>query len=258
MRQLTTEEKSIVKKLVDRKKASTLEKLRTSSLLQDNLDCFAIRWDLTSPKKVIIYVDKDNKESTDRIYLQYFKICDFLYFMDELCDNHYIKLQTISFPEKKGESQHALYDRTKYQYGFPEGMVAQGSADLFFEKEVGGKRLYPINQIEEKAYTDCVDLLEKYHDKIIYPLPLLEDLVNHEYKSIEKRQFDEQMCWTRLSVFIASIALILTALFEGFDSQISIDGDQLKRAKQVIVEYNTDVTDTIHIGTPDTSNNKAR
>ena len=31
-----------------------------------------------------------------------------------------------------------------------------------------------------------------------------------------------------------------------------------KRAKQVIVEYNTDVTDTIHIGTPDTSNNKAR
>ena len=66
------------------------------------------------------------------------------------------------------------------------------------------------------------------------------------------------MCWTRLSVFIASIALILTALFEGFDSQISIDGDQLKRAKQVIVEYNTDVTDTIHIGTPDTSNNKAR
>lgn len=141
---------------------------------------------------------------------------------------------------------------------FQKGWLLKVTPPPFFEIADKEKRLYPINQIEEKAYTDCVDLLEKYHDKIIYPLPLLEDLVNHEYKSIEKRQFDEQMCWTRLSVFVASIALILTALFEWFDSQISIDGDQLKRAKQVIVEYNTGVTDTIHIGTPDTSNNKAR
>lgn len=92
-------------------------------------------------------------------------------------------------------------------------------------------------------------MLEKYYDKTIYPLPLLEDLVNHEYKSIEERKFDEQMCWTRLSVFVASIAVILTALFEGLDSKISIDEGQLRRAKQIIIEYNSD---TIHMAPLDT------
>lgn len=248
MRQLTTEEKAIVKKLVDLKRASTLEQLCTTSLLHDNLDCFAICWNLTPRKTISIYVKEEEDKS--QINLQYFKICDFLYFMEELYENQYIKLQTISSSDNNDKPlKHAMYDRTKYQYGFPEEIAVSGEFDLFFEKADQEKRLYAINHTEQKAYTDCVDLLEKYYDKTIYPLPLLEDLVNHEYKSIEERKFDEQMCWTRLSVFVASIALILTALFEGLDSKISIDEGQLRRAKQIIIEYNSD---TIHMAPLDT------
>lgn len=86
--------------------------------------------------------------------------------------------------------------------------------DCFFETADKGKCLYAIEQLKQEAYTDCVDLLDKYYNKIIYPLPLLEDLVKHQYTSIEKRQFNEQICWTRLSVFVASIAVLLTALLK--------------------------------------------
>lgn len=260
MRELTSEEKSIVKRLVDWKKASKLEKLCTTSLLQDNLDCFAIRWKLEPKKTVSIYAKETDKENTDPLNKQYFKICDFLYFMDELYENHYIVLQTISLSEDKEKPlQQALYDRTKYQYGVSDGINIKGEPDWFFEKSDNEKRLYVIKHIKENTYTDCVDLLEKYYDKIIYPLPLLEDLVEHEYTSIEKRKFNEQMCWTRLSVFIASIAVISNALLEGFNSNISIDRNQSKRVNQIIINYKTDVSDTIHIESLDTcehSNNK--
>lgn len=60
------------------------------------------------------------------------------------------------------------------------------------------------------------------------------------------------MCWTRLSVFIAAIAVILTALFEGFNSDITIDENQLKKIEQVIIGCKTTDSDTIHIKSSDT------
>lgn len=250
MRKLTSEEKSIVKKLFDWKKTSKLEKLCTTSLLQDNLDCFAIRWKLTPTKTVSIYIEETDRENTDILNNQYFKICDFLYFMDELLENHYIKLQTISlFEDKEKPLQQALYDRTKYEFGFPEGMN-KGKLECFFEKSDKEKRLYAVKHIKQEAYTDCVNLLEKYYDKIIYPLPLLDDLVKHKYTSIEERKFNEQMCWTRLSVFIASIAVILTTIFERVDSGVFFDKNQLKKVNQIVINYKTKISDTIQIESP--------
>ncbi len=253
MRELTSEEKSIVKRLVDWKKASNLEKLCTTSLLQDNLDCFAIRWNLGTTKTVSIYVEKKDKENTDLLNKQYFKICDFLYFMDELYENHYIILQTISLSKDREKPLYqALYDRTKYQYELPEGISVKGNFDCFFEKSNKEKRLYAIDHLKQEAYTDCVDLLDKYYDKIIYPLPLLEDLVKHEYTSIEERYFNEQMCWTRLSVFIASISVILTAFFGGFNTDTSINENQFKRLEQAIKKCKSDVSDTIYFKSSNT------
>lgn len=247
MRELTIEERNIVNKLVYWKKEFKLEELRTMNLLRQNLDCFAIRWDKNPKKTVKIYVKEKDVGNTPLLNKQYFKICDFLYFMDELEENHYIKLQTISFSDEKTSLHNALYDTSKYQYGLPEGINVSNSLDCFFETANKGKCLYAIEQLKQEAYTDCVDLLDKYYNKIIYPLPLLEDLVKHKYTSIEKRQFNEQMCWTRLSVFIASIAVLLTALFEGFKSDTSIDEKQFKRLEQAIMNCNTDISDTIYI-----------
>lgn len=40
---------------------------------------------------------------------------------------------------------------------------------------------------------DFVNYLEKYANKVIYPLPLLEDLAENEFKSIEQRNFEKQL-----------------------------------------------------------------
>lgn len=147
---------------------------------------------------------------------------------------------------------NALYDTSKYQYGLIESISISDNLDRFFEIADKGNWLCAIEQLKQEAYTDCVDLLDKYYNKIIYPLPILEDSVKHEYTSIEKRQFNEQMCWTRLSVFIASIAVLLTALFEGFKTDTSIDEKQLKRLEQAIMNHNTLIPDTIPFKSSDT------
>lgn len=64
--------------------------------------------------------------------------------------------------------------------------------DTFWGKEGTISYLISINA-EYKVYIDFVDYLEKYADKIIYPLPLLEDFVANNYKSIEQRYFEKQL-----------------------------------------------------------------
>lgn len=89
MRELTDKEKYIVKGLFDRKNNFKLEELRTTKLLRDNLDCFALRWELAKRKRIKIYMKKEDAEDITELNKQYFKICDFLYFMNELEVNHY-------------------------------------------------------------------------------------------------------------------------------------------------------------------------
>ena len=263
MRELTIKEKYIVKGLFDRKNESNLEELRTTKLLRDNLDCFALRWELAPRKIIKIYMKQEDTEDIAKLNEQYFKICDFLYFMDELEANHYIKLQTISFAEDTSKLlRQALYDTSKYQYGFLKDIEHFGNLDCFYEIADNGKRLYEVKHIKQNAYTDCVDLLNKYYDKIIYPLPLLEDLVKHEYKSIEQRNFEkqieendlhhkEQMRYVRKSFYAALCAVAVSAVIPFFAEEcaepIEIKSSQLKSLEQSIIQSKTILPDTVNV-----------
>lgn len=150
MRELTDKEKYIVKGLFDKKHTFNLEKLRTIKLLRNNLGCFALRWELAPRKIIKIYMKKENAEDVVKLNEQYFKICDFLYFMNELEGNHYIKLQTISFAKDKDTSKslkQALYDTSKYQYGLLKEIEYIGSHDYFYETADNGKRLYTVEHM---------------------------------------------------------------------------------------------------------------
>lgn len=46
---------------------------------------------------------------------------------------------------------------------------------------------------QHKVFVDFVEYLERYANKVIYPLPLLEDFVSNDYKTIEERNFDRQI-----------------------------------------------------------------
>ena len=261
MRELTDKEKYIVKGLFDRKNNFKLEELRTTKLLRDNLDCFALRWELAKRKRIKIYMKKEDAEDITELNKQYFKICDFLYFMNELEENHYIELQTISFANDTSKLvKQALYDTSKYQYGLPKDIEYSGNLDCFYEIADKGKRLYAVEHIEQNAYTDCVDLLNKYYDKIIYPLPLLEDLVKHEYKSIEQRNFEkqieenelhhkEQMKNARMSFYAALCAVAVSAItpfcVEKCAEPIKIEESQLESLKQSIIQSRSNFSDTL-------------
>ena len=60
------------------------------------------------------------------------------------------------------------------------------------------------------------------------------------------------MCWTRLSVFIASIAVIFTVIFEGFNSKTTLDDNQLKSLEQAILSNKLIIDDYDSINLADT------
>lgn len=115
--------------------------------------------------------------------------------------------------------------------------------------------LVPINA-EHKVYVDFVDYLEKYANKVIYPLPLLDDLVTNNYKSIEQRNFEKQINKTNCSLKIAFAALIISAtipfLVDRCALPTEIDNTQLKTIEQAIINNKATYPSTINIQLSDT------
>ncbi len=185
MRQLTDNEKDIVKKIVELKQSAKLEELQVARLLRKELECFALRWTLEPKKTLVLYSCKDEyRTDIDKESLRksYFQIADFLYLIEELEQEHFIQTQTLAF-EIKNDEERVLYDRSKFKY--------DASEDKFRSKEDTTSYLISINA-KQIVYIDFVNYLEKYANKIIYPLPLLEDFVA-DYKSIEQRHFEKQI-----------------------------------------------------------------
>ena len=101
MRFFTPDENRIIKKIIeifDEANPGSLAELQVARLLRKRLNFFALRWNL-EPDEVTIYIPKseqNNSEKTDKLY---FDIADFIYFIEELEELGFIKLQNI--PSKK-------------------------------------------------------------------------------------------------------------------------------------------------------------
>ena len=101
-----------------------------------------------------------------------------------------------------------------------------------------------------------VDYLEKYANKIVYPLPVLKDLYDNKYKSLEQRNFDKQMNKTNLSLGIAFSSVLVSAvvpfILDKCSSPTKIDDAQLETIKNAIIESKSVVPDSINISYSDT------
>lgn len=249
MRQLTSSEQQLVKKIVQLKQSARLEELQVARLLRKELECFALRW-TSEPQKALFFYSLQGTSITDvnwdNLRKNYFKIADFLYFIEELEQEHFIRIQTLSF-DLKTDEERVLYDRKKYKY--------KPSDDTFWGVENDITYLVPINA-EHKVYVDFVDYLEKYANKVIYPLPLLDDLVTNNYKSIEQRNFEKQIDKTNSSLKIAFAALIISAIIPFLVDQCAppnkMDNAQLKTIEQAIISNKTTWPNTINIQLSDT------
>lgn len=249
MRQLTNSERQLVEKLVRLKQSARLEELQVARLLRKELECFALRWTLEPQKALFFYSLQGSSMAEvnwDNLRKNYFKIADILYFIEELEQEHFIRIQTLSFNLKTDE-ERVLYDRKKYKY--------MSSNDTFWGKGNDMTYLVPINA-EHKVYVDFVDYLEKYANKVIYPLPLLEDLVTNNYKSIEQRNFEKQINKTNLSLAIAALALITSAiipfLVDRCTPPTKMDSTQLKTIEHAIINNKTTLPSAINIQLSDT------
>lgn len=267
MRQLAETERLLVEKIVQLKQAARLEELQVARLLRKELECFALRWVL-EPKKTLLFYSIQNKTDWNVLRKNYFQVADFLYLIEELEKDRFVKIQTLSF-EVETDEERVLYDRGKYRYN--------SSNDTFWGIKGDVQYLVPINA-EHKVYIDFVSYLERYANKVIYPLQLLEDFVANNYKSIEQRNFEKQIeeserhhqaqmkvsadqhekqiSKTNYSLVIAAIALITSAtmpfLVNRCTPPTEIDNAQLKAIEQAIINSKTAWPNAINIQSSDT------
>lgn len=276
MRVLTSEEQRAVKHLVELKQTGNLLELETARILKSRLSgSFALKWQQKPKKCLTLYYDA-NFESIEKIQEKirealkiYFEVCNFLYFCRELEENKMIAIQAISLSGDK--SVKTLYNKDLYIY--------DETHDVFRLKNAPEKltELSIQNWSFSNIYTDVTELLDNYLDgKLIYPLPLLEDLVSNGFKSLEQRNFElelketqrqhqerlkldktfqsKQINRTNCSLIIASFVLIVSIVIPLIVARnskpVTINSTQLETIKEAIVNSKNIIPDTISIQSP--------
>ena len=286
MRQITENEKQLLEKLVQLKQSARLEELQVATLLRKELNCFALRWNIEPNKTLVFYSTRNNGSKEidwDALRKSYFQVADFLYFVEELEKENFIKIQTLSF-ELKNDNERMLYDRGKYKY--------DDKNDRFWFENDDIIALCSVNA-QRKVFIDFVEYLERYANKVVYPLPLLEDFVKNKYKTIEQRNFEKQLeennnhhieqikkndsyhkeqmdannKWqerqiskTNWSLFISAMAVMFSAVIpvpvNKCASPTKIEDSQLKEIKEAIIQSKTIIPDSIVVRQHDTLNVK--
>ena len=240
MRSFSDKEKEIINKLINIKRSSNLEELQVAKLLREQLSCFAIQWSY-KPKKTISLYSYEGKPMNEvdwgNLRMNYFQTVDFLYLIEELEEYHLIKLQTLSF-ELGNDEERLLYDRSKYEF----------KNIAFWRKSDNIKYLVPV-EAKHNVHVDFVDYLEKYTNKVIYPLPLLEDLADNAFKSIEQRNLEkqlndaethhnEQMDTAKKSYHVALAAVLISAIIpfgvNKCSDPVKLDSKQIELIQQAI------------------------
>lgn len=246
MRKFTPKEKEFLKKIVEFKGNSNLQELQLMRLLRKQLETLAISWELEHKCSIQIYAQFKNPtdEQWRDIQKKYFEIADYIYLIEELFEYKLIKLQEVSFENHTQENYRVLYDRDKYRV---EG-------DSIFEKSNENNCLYALGDIHKhKVNVTFARDLEKYANSIIYPLPLLNDFIKNDFRSIEERRYDEQLCRTNLSIIVAALAIIIPLVFEKCcsDNVTTYDAQEIataiKELKTTEIDSITQQLDTLEI-----------
>lgn len=237
MRKFTPKEKEFLKKIVKLKENSNLQELQLMRLLRKQLETLAISWEIEPNCSIQIYSQKQNPNTIERkeILKIYFDIADYIYLVEELLEYKLIKLQEVSFDNSSHENWRYLYNRDKYEI----------LGDFIFEKANKSNCLYALSDInKQKVNVTFARYLEKYANSIIYPLPLLNDLIENDFLSINERRHEEQLCRTNLSIIVAALAIIIPLVFEKCcsDNVTTYDAQEIATA---IKELKTTELDSI-------------
>lgn len=221
MRLFSAKENELIKKFVEYKKAGDLKELQVARLLRKNLSFLALRWELNPIPKVEIYaLTKENNQK--EILDLYFSIIDFVYFIQELASFGFIKL--LILPSKHREKQRELYDREKYDFNAEKNQFQEkglkkenGILSLMgnFENTLFGKKdktEYIIPLSKQVTPSSFAYDLDKTAYCIIYPMPVMEDYVANDFRTIEDKRYEENKELALRSIKIANKTLRITGI----------------------------------------------
>lgn len=226
MRLFSKPENEIIKKLVNiqrKAKPGSLADLQVARLVRKKLKFFAIQWSVEPIDEIIIFVPEKDFYKKKKIDRQYFDIADYIYFIEELEQLGFIKLQNI--PSNNEDNFTILYDKEKYRYDKDNNNFL---ADVNIKnggRTIKGEVIVSIKQWR-KFNTSFAKDLQRCALSIVYPLPLARDYVNNGFKTLEQIQFEDQMKtaldsakfgrraanWGIGSTIIALFALIATII----------------------------------------------
>lgn len=184
MRHFRLEEQQFIRDLSVKKQEGNLQDLQVFQLLRPQLSNIALRWDVVPKKNIQIYFPSGFASGfTNQIMKAYYDIVDFIYFIEELEKYNLIKIQSISFSNRRLTHPRCLYDNITYNY--------DGSEDVFKYSDGGTIGLIYIRNKETD--NDFVEELEKYVNAYIFPLPALDEFIAYGFKDFDQRIFDENI-----------------------------------------------------------------
>lgn len=244
MRELSSVDKQIIGRIIKASESYDLKELQVAKLLREELRVFALEWD-ASLNKISIYAPRiEDKPDFEYINKNYFDISYFLYLIEALEEEGYIKLQSI-LSDSKDIHQRNLYDRENYR--------KQGNNYI----EISGKGiLYYIAVDYSEFNLDIVKLLDKYADKIIFPLPNLKEYVDRGYITEDQKfRRDEieslvnSVNYAKKAVWITAISAFFTAIStvkSCFDkNELNIKKSDIDRIEKIITTPNRIIIDGV-------------
>lgn len=246
MRELSSLDKQIICRIIKLLDDYNLEELQVTRLLRKELNVFALEWD-NSLKNISIYAPKENDKSDFKnIERNYFNISYFLYLIEDLENEGYIKLQSI-LSISENVDQRKLYDRDIYE-----------KVGKNYIRKKGNGILYYLDVDYSKFNLDIVKLLDKYSNKIIFPLSNLKEFVNRGYITEEQKfRRDEiklsrtSVASTKWAVWIAAVSTFLTAISTikscSDNNELSIKNSDMDRIEKIITAPKHIVFDGIEL-----------
>lgn len=235
MRKFIDTERDILLSINNYKKDNNFQKLWFFRLLADIIPGYYITWNTPTKKyleEVTLFLKEKNKES---IKSQYQKFVDFVLLLDEL---EKYNLISIRHGGEDASVKNTIFDYNSFELKTIN--EEKKILDIISQKEVTKNDHF----LSHSERLDIVDLIKKYHSATIYPLPLLNDFIENDFRSIEERRYDEQLCRTNLSIIVAALAIIIPLVFEKYcsDNVTTYDAQEIATA---IKELKTTELDSI-------------
>ncbi len=256
MREFSDKEKNLIKKFLRLKNDNDIVGLQVAKFIRESLDCFALKYQIADDPKIVFYSKSDTEADKNKVNHNYIKICDFIYFLQELEEYGFIKFQRnvseMISGSKKG--YYLLFDRDKYKYDETSDNFYFESNTEFNGKQVALIALGPVKS-KENVNLDFVKDLATYGNAIIYPLQRLQDFVDKKFRTLEQVNVDKQNLLTLLGILAAFAVGIASPFISKWISEKS-DNESLEQVISAIKEQKSISIDKFPDILPDTLNVK--